>query len=63
MYLSFILLAEPIINQGGEGVGGGGGGPEYPEKTLGDELQKMPHTKEIQDPSEARICTTALVAG
>ena len=33
---------------------------EYLEKTLGDKLQKMPHTKA---PSETRTHTTALVAG
>ena len=39
--------------------------PEYPEKTPGDELQKMPHTKtrRFQAPSETRTLTTALVAG
>ena len=39
--------------------------PEYPEKTAGDELQKMPHTKvlKIQAPSEARTRVIALVAG
>ena len=40
--------------------------PEYPEKTLGDELQKMPHTTyspKIQAPSETRTRTIALVAG
>ena len=38
---------------------------EYPEKTPGDELQKMPHTKspKIQAPSETRTRTIALVAG
>ena len=38
---------------------------EYPEKTPGDELQKMPHTKspKIQAPSETRTRTLALVAG
>ena len=36
--------------------------PEYPEKTPGDELQKMPHAK-IQAPSETRTRAVALVAG
>ena len=34
--------------------------PEYPEKTPGDELQKMPHTTA---PSETRTRAEALVAG
>ena len=39
-----------------EGGGGGGGGePEHPEKTLGDELQKMPHTKARRLKSQARL--------
>ena len=40
--------------------------PEYPEKTPGDELQKMPQKKEnpkIQAPSETRTRAVALVAG
>ena len=38
---------------------------EYPEKTPGDELQKMPHTtaRKIQAPSETRTRAVALVAG
>ena len=38
---------------------------EYPEKTIGDELQKMPHTKspKIQAPSETQTRTLALVTG
>ena len=31
------MLAESLNNEGGEE-------PEYPEKTPGDELQKMPHS-------------------
>ena len=34
--------------------------PEYPEKTPGDKLQKMPHTKAR---SETRTRTIVLVAG
>ena len=30
-----------------EECGGGGGGGEYPEKTPGDELEKVPHTTVI----------------
>ena len=39
--------------------------PEYPEKTPGDELQKMLHTKaqKIQALTETRTRTIALVAG
>ena len=39
--------------------------PEYPEKTPGDELQRMPHTKspKIQAPSETQTRTVTLVAG
>ena len=42
-----------------------GGGPEYPEKTPDDELQKMPHTKasKIEAPSETRTLKIALVTG
>ena len=29
--------------------------PEYPEKTLGDELQRMPHTKARRFKSQARL--------
>ena len=29
--------------------------PEYPEKTPGDELQKMPHTKARRFKSQARL--------
>ena len=34
--------------------------PEYPEKTPGDEIQKMPYTTA---PSETRTRTITLVAG
>ena len=39
--------------------------PEYPEKTPGDELQKMPHyySSKIQATSVPRTRTIALVAG
>ena len=39
--------------------------PEYPEKTPGDELQKMPqaHSPKIQAPSETWTLAVALVAG
>ena len=39
--------------------------PEYPEKTPGDELQKMPHTKarRWKPRSETRTRAVALVAG
>ena len=39
--------------------------PEYPEKTPGDELQKMPHyySPKIQAPSETRTRAVVLVAG
>ena len=39
--------------------------PEYPEKTLSDELQKMSHTKPrgFKPRSETRTRTIALVAG
>ena len=39
--------------------------PEYPEKTPGDELQKMPHTKAQRFKPQARIRTRtiALMAG
>ena len=39
-------MAEPLNDKGGRK-------PEYPEKTPGDELQKMPHTTapNIQAPS------------
>ena len=39
--------------------------PEYPEKTPGNELQKMPHTKAQRFKPQARLepSTTALVAG
>ena len=43
--MSFILLAEPLTDEGS------GGEPEYPEKIPGDELQKMPHTKEDSNPN------------
>ena len=36
--------------------------PEYTEKTLGDELQKMPHTKDRRFKRQARL-EPALVAG
>ena len=36
--MKFILLAEPLTGEGREEI-------EYSEKTPGDELQKMPHTK------------------
>ena len=36
--LAFILLAESLTDEGGKKL-------EYPEKTPGNELQKMPHTK------------------
>ena len=29
--------------------------PEYPEKTFGDELQKMPHTKAPKFKPQARL--------
>ena len=32
-----------------------GSKPEYPEKTLGDELQKMPHSKARRFKSQARL--------
>ena len=38
IYLSFILLAEPLTDEGGEET-------RVPGETPGDELQKMPHTK------------------
>ena len=44
--------------KGTEGGGGGGGGarkPEYPEKTPGDYLQKMPHTTARRFKPEARF--------
>ena len=49
-------------------VWGGGGGvrkPEYPEKSPGDELQKMPHTTARRFKPQARLdpCSIALVAG
>ena len=28
--------------------------PEYPEKTPGDELKKMPHSKQLEDSSPKR---------
>ena len=39
--------------------------PEYPEKTPGDELQEMAHTKALRFKSLARLGTrkTALVTG
>ena len=39
--------------------------PEYPEKTPGDELQKMPHTNARKFKPQARLepGTIALVAG
>ena len=36
--------------------------PEYREKTTGDELQKMPHTKAPKSKPQARL-EPALVAG
>ena len=38
---------------------------DYPEKTPGDELQKMPHTttRRFKAPSETRTLAVALVAG
>ena len=38
--------------------------PEYPEKTPGDELQKMPHTtaRRFKPQSETRTHAVALVA-
>ena len=38
-----------------KGGGGGGRKPEYPEKTPGDELQKMPHTKARRFKPQARL--------
>ena len=39
--------------------------PEYPEKTSGDELQKMPHTtaRRLQPQAKSQTYTIALVAG
>ena len=39
--------------------------PEYPQKTVDEELQKMPHAKipKIQASSETRTRTLVLVAG
>ena len=56
--LAFLLLAEPLTDEGGEET-------EYPEKTPGDELQKIPPTKaqRFKPRSETRTHTTALVAG
>ena len=54
--LALFLFAEPLTD---EGRGGGGGGgrrkPEYPQKTHGDELQKMPHTKARRSKPQARL--------
>ena len=49
-------MAEPLTDGGGRGGGGGGGGSEYPEKTPGDELQKMPRdTKARRFKPKARL--------
>ena len=39
--------------------------PEYPEKTPGDELQKMPHTtaRRFKPQNKTRTRAVALVAG
>ena len=34
------------MEEGGSGGGGGGGEPEHQEKTLNNELKKMPHTRD-----------------
>ena len=39
----------------GWGGGGGGAGVEYPEKTPGDELEEMPHTKARRFKPQARL--------
>ena len=69
--MSFILLAEPLTDEGGgEGGGRGRGGerdggwgegsgrgrkPDLPEKTPDDELQKEPHTKARQFTPQPRL--------
>ena len=54
-----MVLAEAIIRRRwGEGGGGGKGvgrKPEYPEKTPGDELQKMPHTTARKSKPHTRL--------
>ena len=37
--------------------------PEYPEKTPGDELQKMPHTKARRVKPQARLDPAHIIGG
>ena len=48
IYLSFILLVEPLTDEGGEKTGEPGENP-------GDELQKMPHTEARRFKPQARL--------
>ena len=41
-------MAEPLTNEEGRKL-------EYPEKTSGDELQKIPHTKAQRFKPQARL--------
>ena len=46
--LALFYRLKPLTKEGGEK-------PEYPEKTLDDELQKMPHTKARKFKPQARL--------
>ena len=48
IYLSFILLAQPLTDEGGEETG-------VPGENPGDELQKMPHTEARRFNPQARL--------
>ena len=54
--LALLYWLKPLTDEGGvKGGGGGGVGPEDPEKTPDEELQKMPHTKARKFKPQARL--------